>query len=155
MCASYGARWRARGDHSPRATRRQPLRSFYITERTARVRVCGCHCSSSLALALRLWFETRLVQPALCFRLSRGSVLVSAGALLSLLSSLVCSRSRLWSLLCSRLFTLSTLLPSLFCFCLISASTTLSLVVCDFYCKLAPRLLVKNFDVKIIINLKY
>ena len=65
----YGARWRARGDHSPLATPRQQLRSFYTYCRARRT-------SSSIwlsllrvfALALRLSFETRFV---------------SAGALLS------------------------------------------------------------------------
>ena len=81
--------------------------------------------------------------PALCSRLCRGSVLVfsgtqrlvSAGALLSLLSSLVCSR------LSSAL--VSALLSSLHCYrlcsrlCSASVSSLprlrLSLVVCDFY----------------------
>ena len=118
MYASYGSRWRARGDHSPRATRRQTLRSFYIAEHTARARACGSHCSCSLAFSLRLCFETRLVQPAFCFRLSRRSAL----------SALVSGKfsSFFFSGLCSALVSslLSTLLPSLFCFCLISASVT-------------------------------
>ena len=32
MCASYGTRWRAREDRSPRATPRRPLRSLDIGE---------------------------------------------------------------------------------------------------------------------------
>ena len=58
MCASYGNCWRARGDRSPRATPRRPLRSLYIQEHAARGRVLGGHYSW-FSLALRLSFETR------------------------------------------------------------------------------------------------
>ena len=135
MYASFGARWRSRGDHSPLTTpRRQPLRSFYIVERAARARAFGCHCSCfslSLCVSVSRRFSSL---PALCFRLCqrsasrlcRHSRLVSAGALLSLLSSLlalclVFASVLLWPLL-------STLLPSLLCFRLISPRLCLSLV---------------------------
>ena len=38
MRASYGIRWRARGDHSPSATPRQPFHSFFLGERAAQAR---------------------------------------------------------------------------------------------------------------------
>ena len=51
--AYYGTRWRARGDHCPRATvPQQQLRSLYIGVRAARARAAGSHCSSSLSLSL-------------------------------------------------------------------------------------------------------
>ena len=55
-------------------------------ERTARAQAFGCHCSCFLALAVRL-----CAQPALCFRLSRRSVLVCAGTHLVPLGALLFS----------------------------------------------------------------
>ena len=78
MYASYGVSWRARGDHSPLTTPRQPLRSFYIAERAARARVFLAVIARVFALALRLCFETILVSvgalPCVCL----CSALVSA-----------------------------------------------------------------------------
>ena len=127
MYASYGARWRARGYHSPRATPQQLLRSFYIAERVARARAFGCHCSCfSLLLCVSVSRRfsslpalcSRLC-PALCSRLCRHSRLVSVGALLSLLSSLLELCLVSLPLFCSRL---------LLCFRLISPRLRLSLV---------------------------
>ena len=44
-------------NHSPRATPRQPLRSFYLAERAARARAFGCHCSCFPSL-VSVSFET-------------------------------------------------------------------------------------------------
>ena len=127
MYASFGARWRARGDHSPLTTPRQPLRSFYIAERAARARAFGCHCSrcsvALYALALRLCIETLLVSAGALHLVSAGTHVSSLPELLlSLLSSLlalclVFASVLLWSLL-----------PSLLCFRLISPRLRLSLV---------------------------
>ena len=95
MCASYGTRWRSRGDCFPRATPRRLLRSLYIGERGARARALGCHCSC---------FRSRL-------RLSFETILVSAGALLSLLSSL----PPFCSFLCRLSVIISALLLSHLC----------------------------------------
>ena len=90
MYASYGARWRALGDRSSRATPRQPLRSLYIGKRAARARALGCHCSCFLCRFASLSRRVSSL-PLLCFRLCRRfisasrlcrlsrSVLVSAG----------------------------------------------------------------------------
>ena len=92
MCASYGARWRAHGDHSPRATPRQHSRSFYIAERTPRARAFWLSLlafSLSLCVSVPRRFSSL---PALCIsflpaltsRLCRRSALtalVSVGAL--------------------------------------------------------------------------
>ena len=102
MYASYGARWRARGDHSPRATPRQLLRSFYIAERAARPRAFGCHCSC-FSLSLCVSVSRR-------FSLFRRSAFVSADTHVSSLPAL-CS-------LCSRLCWLSNSSLPLFCSCL-------------------------------------
>ena len=128
---------------------RRPLtcswRSFSTCYTTAAVALFlysrARHTSSSVWLSLFVFSRTRF---ASLFRdASRPagrSAFVSAGALFSSLPALsvsslsaLCSLCfllwsvlvilLLWSLLCSRLFTLSTLHPSLFCFCLISAST--------------------------------
>ena len=107
--ASYGTRWRARGDRSPRATPRRPLRSFYIYKRAHRT-------SSSFRLsllvvfsfALRVSFDTRFVSAASAFDSAGASHLhlVSTGsfALLSCLPTF-CSRLYRRSPLCSRLFS--------------------------------------------------
>ena len=71
----YGTRWRARGDRSPRATPRRPLRSLYIGERAARARALGCHL---LVFSFSCW---RLIRDALkrlcnsivCILISEGS----------------------------------------------------------------------------------
>ena len=134
MYASFGTRWRAHGEHSPLTTPRQPLRSFYIAERAARARAFSLSLlvfSLSLCVSVSRRFSSL---PALCFRLCRRSAsrlcrhsrLVSAGALLSLLASLlvlclVFVSVLLWSLL-------STLIPPLLCFRLISPRLRLSLV---------------------------
>ena len=83
MYASYGAIWRARGDHFPLTTPRQPLRSFYIAERAARARAFWLsllvfalsHCVS---LSRRV---SSLPALAFCSRLCRRSAFVSAGAI--------------------------------------------------------------------------
>ena len=62
MCASYSTRWSARGDHSPRATPRQPLRSPF--ER-----------------ASSIWLSLLVVLSLVFFPLSRPAQLsLSAGA---------------------------------------------------------------------------
>ena len=75
MRASHGARWRARGDRSPRAPQRQPFRALYIRERAPRAPAFGFHCSwVSLSIA-------RLSQDAcgsLCASLSRLSLSLPA-----------------------------------------------------------------------------
>ena len=94
MNASYGARWRARRDHSPRATPRQLLRSFSIAERAARARALGCHCSCfslSLCVSVSRRFSSL---PAITSRLCRRSALtvlvsVEAQPRLCLCSALV------------------------------------------------------------------
>ena len=121
MYASYGARGRARGNHSPAvATPCQLLRSFCRARRT----------SSSICLSFASVFRSRFASlfrdaSRLCRRsaLCRHSRLVSAGALLSspLGLCLVFAFVLLLSLL-------STLLPSLLCFRLISPRLRLSLV---------------------------
>ena len=73
MCASYGTRWRARGDRSPRATPRRPLRFLYIGERAAQARALGCHCSCFLLRFASLFRDA--------FRLCRHSAFVFAGSL--------------------------------------------------------------------------
>ena len=123
MCASYGALWPACGDHSPRATPRQPLRSFYIAERVASSRIFAV-IARAFSVALRPSFETRFV--------FSGALLLSLPALFLCVWSLpaLSFRSRLcWvsaqhsSLLCS---LLCSLLSSQFSsrFSHISASTT-------------------------------
>ena len=99
----YGARWRAHGDHSPRATPRQQSRSFYYVYSRARLTSSRIFAvfARVFALAFRLCFETILV--------SAGAVLSSLPALciLSLpalsVSLLPAFCSRLWSGLCSLL----------------------------------------------------
>ena len=104
MCASYGTRWRAREDRSPRATPRRPLRSLYRSARRTSSSL-GCHCSW-FSLALHLSFDTRFVSagallsslPALCYRPCRRflSAFRLAGSRvlhLSLLSTLLPSVS--------------------------------------------------------------
>ena len=108
MYASYGARWRARVDHSPRATRRQPLRSFYISEHELQHLAVIARVPS---LSLCVSVSRRVSSSRRSFLVSAGTQrLISAGILLSLspLSSLVCSRlsSALLSFLhCSRLYS--------------------------------------------------
>ena len=79
MCASYGTRWRAREDRSPRATPRRPLRSLY-----RRARRTSSSFSLSLlvvSLSLCVSLSTRVSSlPAFCFRLCRRSAFVPAGA---------------------------------------------------------------------------
>ena len=124
MYASYGASWRVRGDHSPLTTPRQPLRYFYTPYSRARrtsLSIFRCHCS-----CFRSRFESLFRDASRLCRRSALIGLVSAGALLSLVSSLfalclVFASVLLWSLL-------STLLPSLLCFRLISPRLRLSLV---------------------------
>ena len=141
MCVSYGARWRAHGDHSPCATPRQQLRSFYISERAVGARAFGCHCSCfSLSLCVSVSRRFSSLQ-ALCFRLCRRSAsrlcgalhLVSAGTHVSSLPALcsLCSRLLALCLVFASVLLLSlvsTLLPSLLCFRLISPRLRLSLV---------------------------
>ena len=108
MYASYGVSWRARGDHSPLTTPRQPLRSFYIAERAARARVFLAVIARVFALALRLCFET---------------ILVSVGAMLSSLPALcISSLPALTSRLCRRsALTALVSVGALPCVCLCSA----------------------------------
>ena len=103
MYASFGARWRARGDHSPLTTPRQPLRSFYIAERAALARA---YLLSLLVFTLSLCVSVSIrfsSLPALCFRLCRHSASRLCSALLS---------SLVWSLLCT---SLSSALVVLLC----------------------------------------
>ena len=99
MCVSYGARWRARGDHSPRATRQQ-LRSFYIESAPHELEHLAV-IARVFSLALRLSFKTRFVSagPSSLRFVSAGSLafcLVFASVLLSsLLSTLLQSVSSL------------------------------------------------------------
>ena len=136
MCVSYGARWRAHGDHSPCATPRQQLRSFsiyqsapYELEHLAVIaRVFRSRFASLLRDASRLCRRSAFV--------SAGALhLVSAGTHVSFLPGLCCLFSRLWSDLWSLLSSLSAFCSllcrrsvsarsSLLRFCLISASAT-------------------------------
>ena len=130
MYASYGTSWRARGDHSPRATPRQPFALFLYSRASlmsssiwlalfvvlSRWRlywnVFSSLCSLSLSLSLSLC----------CFcvsSLTALSALVSADALLS-------SLRLVSSPLCSRLVSDSASVSSL-------PRLRLSLVACDFY----------------------
>ena len=120
MYASYGTSWRARGDHSPRATPRQPFALFLYSRASlmsssiwlalfvvlSRWRlywnVFSSLCSLSLSLSLSLLFLCLVSDGSLCSRLCRRSALVSTSGLLS---SLLSTSLRL-------------------CFCLISASAT-------------------------------
>ena len=127
MYASYGASWSARGDHSPLTTPRQPLRSFYIAERAARAQAFfDYHCSCLRSRFASLFRDASRLCRRSASRLCRHSRLVSAGALLSLLSSLLALCLVFASVLLRSL--LSTLLPSLLCFRLISPRLRLSLV---------------------------
>ena len=83
MRAYYSTRWRARGDHSPRATvPQQPLRSLYIGVRAARV---GSHCSC--LFLVRVYLETRF-SLSLCGFLSLSlSLWISLPALSASLSA--------------------------------------------------------------------
>ena len=123
MCAFYGSLWRARGDRFPHATPRRLLHSLYIGERGARARTLGCHCSCFRSrFASQFEDDSRLCRRS-AFVSAGTQRLVSAGALLSLLSSLV---SGLWSPLCHRYapFSAGAKFSSMFRFCLISASAT-------------------------------
>ena len=109
MCAS-GSRWHACGDRFPRAAPRRLLRSLYIGERGARARALGCHCSCFRSrFASQFGDDSRLCRHSAF--VSAGTLrLVSADALLSLLSSLV--SSLIWSLV-SALLSAAVLLLSL------------------------------------------
>ena len=91
MCASYGARWHARRDHSPRARQRQPLRSFYIEERAAPARAFGCLCLCSLALALHLLSACALFPSLLALSVSLLPARCSPCFVSGLFSSFFCS----------------------------------------------------------------
>ena len=110
MYASYGASWRARGDHSPLTTPRQPLRSFYIAERAA--------------LARAFWLSLLVFSLSLCvsvsrrFRLCRRSAFISAGALHCVSAGTHVSSLPALCSLCSRLCWLSASSLPLFCSCL-------------------------------------
>ena len=95
MYASFGARWRARGDHSPLTTPRQPLCSFYIVqvERAARARAFGCHCSCFRSRFASLFRDDS--------RLCRRSAFVCRHSPSRLCSALL--SSLVWSLLCTSL----------------------------------------------------
>ena len=133
MYASYGTSWRARGDRSPRATPRQPLRSLYIGECGARARALGCHCSCFLALSFESGLRRVQLSLSLSLTLSLSASLFLCRALLSsLLGSRLCSAfcSDLWSGLCSRLcrrsapFSAGTQFSSLTLLCLILFSVS-------------------------------
>ena len=112
MYASFVARWRARGDHSPLTAPRQPLRSFYIESAPHEIEHLAV-IARVFALVLRLCFETLLVSPGALHLVSAGTHVSSLPALCSHCSRL-CWRSasclplfssglccRLCSLLCS------------------------------------------------------
>ena len=81
MSATYGARWRARGDHSPSDTPTAAVALFLYS----RVR----HTSSSIWLSLLVFSLSLCISlssrvsslPALCSRLCRHSALFSVGVL--------------------------------------------------------------------------
>ena len=127
MCASYGALWRACGDHSPRATPRQPLRSFYLAERAARSRIFAV-IARAFSVALRPSFETRFVfAGALLLSLPALSLCVWSLPALSLRSRFcwVLVSAQHSSLLCSLLCSLlSSQFSPLLRFSHISASAT-------------------------------
>ena len=126
MCVSYGARWRAHGDHSPRATPRQQSRYFYIAERAPRARAFWLSLlvfSLSHCVSVSRRFSSL---SALSFRLCRRSAFVSAGAL-----HLVSAGTSVSSLpaLCSHC--------SLLCW---RSAWCLPLFCSDFCCQLCSRL---------------
>ena len=89
MYASNDARWRALGDRSPGATLRQPLRSLYIGKRAARARALGWHCSCFRSRIASLFRDDSRLCKRSAFVSAGTQRLLSGGALLSLLSSLV------------------------------------------------------------------
>ena len=132
MYASFGARWRARGDHSSITTPRQPLRSFNIVEHAERARAFWLSLLVFL-LSLCVSVSRRFSSlPALCFRLCQRSAsrlcrhsasrLCQRSAFSALVSGLVSGLSSL----CRRsaLVSASAQFSSLFRFCFISASAT-------------------------------
>ena len=139
MCASYAARWRARGDHSTRTTPRQPLRSFYIAERAARSRAFLAVFAPVFPLSLAS--HSRRVQLSLSLCAISQPALVTAGALLSSLPVLCsrlcrCSASALRLCLCSasaQPHLCRASVSSLLCLRLASASASPSLIAYTVY----------------------